>query len=276
MHEPALEEELIQIRPNWIVGENRIDINKWSRVHPRFQIHEGCVVDLGCLGWNRPFEEIGSDNWAGFFFNKKRIIGVDPQETDNPNAELFKGFVSNFSGKGTLVSDGIGATLSKSADGNFDVLNWDDFKQKFKIESISILKINIEGSEWDLIDSFKPEDFKDIDQICISFHDWLPEFSNSIHRTDACVKKIISNGYAVVDLGMYGWKLFLKKAKNYSYQMEFLEYSIKSLSKLNTNITALSLNSSGDQNQSSRIFTLFNQIDQLIKECEVDLNKIKS
>ena len=206
----SLTDELIQIRPNWFVGDDKDDANRWSRVHPRFQMHDGCIVDLGCLGWNRPFVEIDSDNWAGYFFDKKRVIGVDPQEAMNSKAELFKGFVANFSGKGSLVSNGLGATLLKSSEGNFEVLNWNDFKQKFNIKSISILKINIEGSEWDLIDSFNSEDFLGVDQICISFHDWLTEFSEFASRTDACVKKIMSNGYSMVDLDIYGWKLFLR------------------------------------------------------------------
>jgi hypothetical protein len=134
----SLAEELIQIRPSWLLDASGEDANRWSRVHPRFHMHDGCIVDLGCLGWNRPFEEISSDNWAGYFFDKKRVIGVDPQEEINPKAELFKGFVANFSGKGALISDGIGATLSKSPVGDFEVLSWNDFKQKFLIKSISI------------------------------------------------------------------------------------------------------------------------------------------
>jgi hypothetical protein len=177
MNKSSIAEELIQIRPKWVVSDNGDDVNRWSRVHPRFEMHDGCVVDLGCLGWNRPFEDIDSDNWAGYFFDKKRVIGVDPQENMNPKAELFRGFISNFSGKGFLISTGIGATLFKSTGNffeflnwdhfkqkfnikliirailsrtlsrNFEVLNWYDFKQKFNIKSISVLKINIEGSE---------------------------------------------------------------------------------------------------------------------------------
>jgi hypothetical protein len=273
MNTNLLEEELIQVRPNWILGENRIDINKWSRVHPRFQNHDGCIVDLGCLGWNKPFEDIGSDNWAGYFFDKKRVIGVDPQETSNPKAELFRGFVSNFSGKGSLISNGIGASLSKSVTGNFDVLNWDDFKKKFNIKSISILKINIEGSEWDLIDSFEPDDFSGIDQICISFHDWLPEFSNSAPRTEVCVKKIISNGYSMVDLGMYGWKLFLKSTHPSSYPEYFLKHSFQSLDIVSSSITKLAVNASSNPSQIPRIYRLLDQVIELIKDCEKSLKK---
>ena len=141
-----LEKELIQIRPSWYPHGNNLDVNIWSRVHPRYADHKGCIVDLGCLGWNKDFNDKTSDNWAGYFFGKKRVIGVDPQENPNPNAELFKGFISSFSGKANLSNNGISGSMIKSSSGDYDVLTWTDFKRKFSIDSISILKINISGS----------------------------------------------------------------------------------------------------------------------------------
>ena len=46
-----MENELIQIRPKWDAYNNGIDVNVWSKIHPRFMEHDGCIVDLGCLGW---------------------------------------------------------------------------------------------------------------------------------------------------------------------------------------------------------------------------------
>ena len=207
----VIENELIQIRPFWDANGDNNDVNKWSRVHPRFMEHDGCVVDLGCAGWNLAFEDKTSDNWAGYFFGKKRVIGVDPQEKPNINAELFKGFISNFSGKAELNSNGIAASIKKSSNGIYEVLSWKDFKNKFHINHVSILKINIEGSEWDLIDSFDDEDFYKIDQICVSFHYWLPKFQkDGLLRTKTNINKIISKGYTMTDLGLYGWKHFIR------------------------------------------------------------------
>jgi hypothetical protein len=205
-----IENELIQIRPNWYPKSLKQDVNIWSRIHPRFIDNDGCIVDLGCLGWNKEFEDKTSDNWAGYFFNKKRVIGVDPQENPNPYAELFKGFISNFSGKAKLSCFGYKASMIPDPTGEYKVLTWKDFKVKFNINKISILKINIEGAEWDLIDSF--QDFDEIDQICISFHNFLPEFDNQKYKqkTQDCINKIINNDYIMIDLKIYGWKLFLK------------------------------------------------------------------
>ena len=205
-----MENELIQIRPKWDAYNNGIDVNVWSKIHPRFMEHDGYIGDLGCLGWNIDFNDKTSDNWAGFFFDKKRVIGVDPQETDNPHAELFKGFISSFSGEANLSKEGIAGQMLESSGGKYNVLTWRDFKSKFNINSISILKINIEGAEWDLIKSLESNDFENVDQIAVSFHDFLPEFKNNHKLTEECVNKILSFGYNVVDLGIYGWKLFIK------------------------------------------------------------------
>ena len=206
-----MENELIQIRPKWDAHKNGTDVNIWSKIHPRYEYHDGCIVDLGCLGWNKDFDDKTSDNWAGFFYGKKRVIGVDPQESTNLNAELFKGFISTFSGKASLSKEGIAGQMIENSDGEYEVLTWNDFKKKFNIDSISILKINIEGAEWDLIDSLNYDDFENIDQIAVSFHNFLPEFKNNQARTEKCVNKILSYDYHLVDLKIYGWKLFIKK-----------------------------------------------------------------
>ena len=207
--EKNIKHELIQIRPSWFISGQ--DVNVWSRVHPRFEAHDGCIVDLGCLGWNNNFEDVTSDNWAGYFFGKKKVIGVDPQEGPNEHSELFKGFISIFTGKADLSSNGIAGSMIPNETGVYDVITWSDFKLKYNIKSISILKVNIEGSEWDLFDSF--DDFDSIDQICVSFHNThVSQFNNEIYhkRTEECIAKIIKNNFTMIDLDIYGWRLFLK------------------------------------------------------------------
>lgn len=206
-----IEDELVQIRPVFLY--KGIDLNKWARVHPRFENHDGCIVDLGCLGWNKDPNIIDSDNWTDYFIDKKRIIGVDPQEDNKPNTELCRCFLSNFSGRANLISSGPSAKIQENPNGEFDVLTWLDFKTKYNIGPISILKINIEGSEWDLIESFTSEDLYDIDQICVSFHDFLDELKHLHYRTSSCIIKLLENNYHVIDLGIYGWKTFIKKTR---------------------------------------------------------------
>ena len=201
--------DLIQIRPFWDAHNNGQDVNRWSIIHPRFQDHDGCIVDLGCFGWNRDFNNASSDNWAGYFFGKKRLIGVDPQESPNAHSELFSGFISNFTGKANLINDGIQGKICPDPNGIYNVLTWKEFKHQFNINSVSILKVNIEGSEIDVIPSLNTEDFKSIDQIAISFHDWLyPDIHSKVQE---CINHITAHNYEDIDLGIYGWHLFLKK-----------------------------------------------------------------
>lgn len=68
---------LIQIRPFWDPHGDNNDSNKWSRIHLRYTKHNGCIVDLGCAGWNLAFEDKNSDNCAKYYFGKKEYIMTD-------------------------------------------------------------------------------------------------------------------------------------------------------------------------------------------------------
>jgi len=231
-----LRRELIQIRPKWCPGRFRFDENKWARIHPRFLKHPGCIVDLGCLGWNENYDDPRSDNWSAYFFGKKRVIGVDPQENPNPNAELYRGFISHANGRANLSSSGISGAMTYNRSGDYETLTFRELRNRFKIDSIAILKINIEGSEWPLIEGLSAADLEDVDQICISFHDFLrleDEAENALkaiwqslrrstifralglfkptsYRTNSCIRKIKAFGYYCLDLGVCGWMLFIK------------------------------------------------------------------
>ena len=98
------------------------------------------------------------------------------------------------------------------------IFNWLDIKGPVKrtisknvIEELAEKTTSIEGSEWDLIDSFDDEDFYEIGQICVSFHYWLTQFQkDGVLRTKTNINKIISKGYIMTDLGLYGWKHFVR------------------------------------------------------------------
>ena len=54
-------------------------------------------------------------------------------------------------------------------------ITWDSLIEKLelKYDIISIVKVDIEGSELDLIESFTLSSVSFIDQLTIEFHDWL-------------------------------------------------------------------------------------------------------
>lgn len=173
----------------------------WSSVDERCLKHSGCIVDLGCLMWD----------WSRCFVHTKRVIGVDPQENAIPGTTLFKGAIANKTGKAILNGVGEAAQLVPADDG-FDTLTWRDFVKQYDIGDISVLKINIEGSEYDLIQALTPEDFDRIDQIAVSFHHWINPTWQS--KTDNCLRIIAQYDYDIRDLGVCGWHLCVKRSRS--------------------------------------------------------------
>lgn len=181
-----------------LIDTNEPHVHQWSRVHRRIFETDGCVVDLGSLDWE----------WSSSILGKKRVIGVDPQGTPNDKAELFKGAILSKSGKATLYGRGIGATCSLDENGSVVALSWDEFCEQYKIDKISVLKINIEGGEYDILLNFDVKQFDKIDQIAVSFHCWLNR--NLAPVTQKCIDHILAHNYTMIDLGVFGWKLFIK------------------------------------------------------------------
>jgi hypothetical protein len=168
--------------------------------HPRVWAHEGCIIDLGCSGWD----------WSGCFLGKKRVIGCDPSESQIPEgAELFKGFVGNFSGR-IRYDDGNQNRISGLIKGNTEaeMIPLEELLRRFKIESVSLLKMNIEGMEYDLLIHLK----KPVaDQMVISFHDYLSSgFNHS--RATALILEYLSEWYDWCPISTKtGWHILVKK-----------------------------------------------------------------
>jgi len=184
----------------------------YSFVDSRCLNHDGCIVDLGCLFWD----------WSNFFISKKRIIGADPFEREtypliketnqrNVSVELFRGLVADYNGTIKLSNNGI-CTSIFNAEGDIEceVITWKNFVKRFDIDSISVLKMNIEGAEWALIDSMDSEDLSAIDQIAVSFHDAFHPQGSEL--TLQAIKKLTNNNFEQIPIFTeWGWYLFLKK-----------------------------------------------------------------
>jgi hypothetical protein len=183
----------------------------YSLVDSRCLNHDGCIVDLGCLYWD----------WSNFFISKKRIIGADPFEEETfplrkesneriVSVELFKGLVSNYNGTIKLTNNGIcTSVLNGEGDVECQVTTWKNFIKTFDIASISVLKINIEGGEWDLIESFDSNDLNAIDQIAVSFHDAFHPQGSEL--TLKAIQKLKEHHFEQIPIFTeWGWHLFLK------------------------------------------------------------------
>jgi hypothetical protein len=112
---------------------------------------------------------------------------------DKPNNNEIEGIVNYDSNEGQ----------------QFDMISWKTFCNRFNIDEVSILKINIEGSEYSFLDSLDESDFSKINQIVISFHDWL----NSDYKelTKQSIQLLQKYGYTVISTHFpFGWYLCVK------------------------------------------------------------------
>lgn len=168
----------------------------YSSVDERCLTHDGDIVDLGCLDWD----------WSNYFIGKKRVIGADPYENEKGGTELFKGIVWNFHGKMKIQNNGVGTTIFTEGEDEFDVITWKMFCDNFNIKKISVLKLNIEGAEYDLLRSFTDEDFENIDQIVVSFHHRInPEWNKD---TEECIELLKRKNYTIEKIN-HNWDWFL-------------------------------------------------------------------
>lgn len=129
---------------------------KWYQVDDRLFEHDGCVLDLGCLGWD----------WSRRFFGKKKVIGYDPFETEEPEgAELFGEVVSLHDGDTNAPARG---SVFFGGSGMLETVRTDSIRLLVEEHApISVLKMNVEGMEWPLLWSV-PHPIAD--QLVVSFH----------------------------------------------------------------------------------------------------------
>ena len=187
--------------------EQTIKEEFWSTFDWNSIDSEGCIVDVGCLYWD----------WSNYWFGIKRVIGVDPFEETTPNGvELFKGVLGPSDCKITMdkpyneeVSGVVNYDVGENGGDLYEMFSWKTFCNKYNIDRVSILKINIEGSEYSFLDSLDETDFSKINQIVVSFHDWLnPEYKELTKQSIELLKKY---GYTVISTCFkYGWYLCVK------------------------------------------------------------------
>lgn len=131
---------------------------------------------------------------------------------NNEASSVIKDFETNWGNKRVDVVEGV---------------TWDSFLDKLNVENnfINILKVDIEGAELDLIESFTLENISSVAQITVEFHDWL-----NVHlheRTVIAIKKIISlNFIAISNTPDHSWPvemLFLnRKLISYNFFQKWL------------------------------------------------------
>jgi hypothetical protein len=175
----------------------------WTRVHRRVWDHPGAIVDLGCLSWN----------WSKRFFGKKRVLGVDPFETETPaGAELWQGVIAASTGAAWISDSGHGSTTRGAKEATVADLvparPLEEVLRLYNITDISVLKLNVEGAELEILMTMPERLFDHIDQIAVSFHDFL----TGEHRKTEALLVYLCNWYELVPIeSLYGWYLGVRR-----------------------------------------------------------------
>ena len=79
---------------------------------------------------------------------------------------------------------------------NLKMITLNDLFSLFNLEKIDLLKMDIEGAEWDILESFSKEDYKRVDQISVEFHDFVDPSLRK--RSEQCIEKLKKFGYSLV------------------------------------------------------------------------------
>lgn len=90
--------------------------------------------------------------------------------------------------KGTFAKNSFNTNAIKQR-----MLTLESLMEEYAIDKIDFLKVDIEGAEWDLIESFTPALCDKIDQISVEFHDFYGEQFRP--KSEKCIKKLKDMGY---------------------------------------------------------------------------------
>lgn len=174
----------------------------WTRLHRRVQQAPGAIVDLGCAKWD----------WSGRFFGTKKVVGADPFEIDPrvEGVELFQGVVTVVRGRVQISRAGTGSsTHSTSNLIEVPAITLVDLLDRHGVTDVAALKINTEGSEYELLINLSESLISRIDQIAVSFHDFIGIGS---HKSIAAVLDYLRNWYDVVMIdGRWSWYLCVRR-----------------------------------------------------------------
>lgn len=125
-----------------------------------------------------PVKEYAENLNKKFYKNKK--IKIFPFALSNRNQEGI--IYQNNDSSSLFIDNGIPQNIS--------LLNGTEFIKDYNIKTIDLMKINIEGGEYDLLDNLiESGSIKAINNIQVQFHDFVPEAENRMKRIQSELKR---------------------------------------------------------------------------------------
>lgn len=120
------------------------------------------------------------------------------------------------------------------------MITLNDLLSTFNLKRIDLLKIDIEGAEWDILENFSKENYERIQQISVEFHDFIDPSLRK--RTKKCIKRLKGLGYFLIHKKgkfMYGTPykdcLFFKNEYPLLIYLEYFIHNFKTLLDLKLN-----------------------------------------
>jgi len=157
------------------------------------------------------------------------VIGSEPKDS-------VKFYLSELSSSSSLFRSFSELNKVKS-EIDVKMLTLNDIFSVYGIKKIDLLKMDIEGAEWEMFEKFSKEDFDRIEQISVEFHDFIEPGLKA--RTERCIKKNKKLGYCFMNIGAnyingitYKDCLFYKK----KYRNIVFIYRLKCLTETLTRI----------------------------------------
>jgi len=177
------------------------------------------VFDIGAnIGlWTAYILEKGAKKVYAFEPNKVAINQLRINFKNNKNVDIVpKGVYHNHT-KIPFYVDNVNSLISSviNSDGKvlayeIETLTIDDVISQYDIKEIDLLKMDIEGAEFDIFDNVTKETMSKINALLIEYHDFY--FTDGTHKVDNLIIQLEDFGYEVVK--PYGVKyIFATKIK---------------------------------------------------------------
>lgn len=187
----------------------------------------GVVIDVGC-GWEADFSLLmirqhGLD-----------AFGVDPTKKHTPALHALEEktdgkfhhlplAVSRENGSiifhesrvhesGSILKEHTNIQNDETVSYQVESVTLTDLIQRIGVQQIDILKLDLEGAEYSLLESVTRRDLESFSQIFIEFHHHCTDFTRK--DTRKMVKKITSNGFRMFSLDLHNYLFYQERARS--------------------------------------------------------------